>query len=62
MATKQPEKKVEVKVTEGTVAKAPEKSFDERTDNSTPPWQRKDGSQDNGDVVVSEPTIEKPQK
>ena len=54
MATK-PENdqaKVEAQVQEdsrrGVVGKPVKTSFDERTGAGTPPWQREDGSQDNG--------------
>lgn len=33
---------------EVTIASEPDTTFDERTGAGTPPWQREDGSQDNG--------------
>ncbi len=33
---------------EPSIQEEPEQSFDERTGAGTPPWQREDGSQDNG--------------
>lgn len=41
---------------EATVVDAPEKSFDERTQVSQP-WRNKDGSENRGKVIKSEPTI-----
>jgi len=36
---------------EPQIVDAPETTFDERTGAGTPPWQREDGSQDNGEEV-----------
>lgn len=41
-----------------TVRKEPKESFDQRTGVGTPPWLNEDGSQNRGDVVEAEPTIE----
>lgn len=41
-----------------TVRKEPAQSFDERTGVGTPPWLNEDGTQNRGDVVEAEPTIE----
>jgi len=55
MGTKQEKSKVEKK--DENVQKAPAKSFVERT-QADQPWRNKDGSENRGEVVETEPTIE----
>lgn len=51
------EVKEEVAANAPTVVEAPATSFDERTAQGQP-WRNEDGSENRGEVLVSEPVVE----